>query len=87
MKLKLITAVFAALLGSGCVAYVQQPDLVRVRLDRPVITVRTPPVVHVHHRHRRVVRTVHHHHHQHTVVRTHHRHNHRHRCTRGCRRH
>ena len=87
MKLKLITALFAALLGSGCVAYVQQPDAVHVRVTRPVVTVQTPPIVYVHHRPRRVVRTVHH---RHTVTRSHHHHSHHHhshRCTRRCRRH
>ena len=89
MKIKLLLILALSILSSGCVAYIQQPDLVHVRVRPPVIAVQAPPIVHVHRIRRPVVRTVHHHH-RHVVTRTHRHHRqdrHQHRCTRRCRRH
>jgi len=80
MKLKILLMSLLITWGAGCVAYVQQPAGVQVRIvpPRTIVTVaHTAPVVrHVHvHRPHRVVRHVHRH--TRTIVRHNHRHRHR----------
>ena len=64
MKYKLLTLLALLVLSSGCVTYVQHPNVVRVQVRPPttVVTVQTPRVVHVHRHVRRATRHVHHHH-------------------------
>ena len=70
MKSIILSALLIASAGTGCVAYVQQPDLVRVRVAVPqTIVISSRPIVRVHHQRSRVVR----HHQRSRVVRHHHR--------------
>ena len=75
MKYKIFFLALTFLFASGCIAHFPKDNIMIIERPHVRIISTPPPVVHVHRRHRPVVR-VNHHHHRRTIVRGH-RHSHR----------